>query len=305
MPIFFRLAATFLFISTAWIAAAQQQKSPVMDCAALISRSAPLVEVKPDSKIEPIENGCHASNVLISQSAYARWKAADLRITGKDLFASVTAERLPETLEVSLTGLQFSLNAGTPLSNYVMEVTQLPFDIHLAYRGDGASQELTLDDLSLRGTRFGSIGVSGAASGVSKMPVLASQVEEATKLAAIRKLSLKLDNRGVFESIVVMPLISTLPQDHDPKPAIERYRSLATAFVDSLPDRIATSDSKTVLKTFLAEFPHPAGRYQVDIDAEQPIPVADLLGAASKPQGLSALLAKLKLSAAHDSDVAQ
>ncbi len=305
MPVLSRLAVAFLCIATSWPAAAQQQKSPVTDCAGLLARAAPLVEVTPESKIEPIETGCRATNIFFSQSAYSRWKVAELTVAGKDLFASITADRLPETLEVSLTGLHVSLNTGTSLSKYVMEVIQLPYDIHLAYQWDRARQELTVSDFSLKGPRFGSVAISAAVSGVSKMPGLSSQPEEVAKQASLRKLSFKLFNRGVFETVIVMPLISALPHDQDPKPAIERYRSMATTFVDSLPETVATDDSKTALKTFVAEFPHPAGRYQVDIEAKQPVAVADLAGAAADPQALSALLSRFTLSAHHEPETVQ
>lgn len=305
MPVFSRLATTLLCIATPWVAVAQEQKNPVTDCASLLARSAPLVEVTPDSTIGPIENGCRAANIFISQGAYARWKVADLRITGKDLFASATAERLPETLEVALSGLQLSINAGTPLSNYVMEVTQLPFDIHLAYRWDGSTQEFTLDDFSIRGPRFGSIAVNGAFSGVSQMQGLAFQPDEVAKLAAIRKLSFKLDNYGIFERMVVVPLTFLLPQEQDPKPAIESYRRLVTAFVDSLPQTVATSDSKTAMKAFIAEYPHPTGLYTLDIGTKYPVPVAVLAGAAANPQSLNALVTNFTLSATQETEAAE
>lgn len=305
MPIFSRLATTFLCIATPCVAAAQEAKIPVTDCASLIARFAPLVEVKPDSTVESIDNGCRAANIFISQSAYARWKVAALNVTGKNLFASITAERLPETLDVALTGLHLSIDAGTPLSNYVMEVTQLPFNIHLAYRWDTKSKDLTLDDLSISGPRFGSIAVSGTTSGVSKMPSLAFQPDEEAKLTAIRRLSFKLDNHGVFESMVVVPIVSALPQNQDPKPLIENYRRIAITFVDALPQTVATSDSKNAMKAFITEFPHPTGRYQLNVDTKHPVPVADIAEAGINPLALNELLTTFTLSALKEPEAAK
>lgn len=300
------LCATGPFSIALSAQADDQAQKPVTDCAGLLANFPAAITIMPDSVVEPVADGCHATNIFITAGgAYARWRVADARVTGKDLFTAIGANRMPEALEVSLNGTGLAIANGRPVTEYIMQVTQTPYNVHLAYRWDHASHDLVLDDLSLKGPRFGGIAFSGTAKDVTHMPKLDGAADEDAKLFSLSKLSARLDNRGVFEGMVVVPLVSMLPPDEDPRPAIAQMQQMASGFIAMLPETVASADSKAALKDFIAAFPHPAGVYQFGIESKQPIPAEKILDGADHPQALAPLLGQLTVSATHVAPVAQ
>lgn len=304
MPSFSRLALAFscialpLSASISSIAWAAEQKKPVTDCMSLLQQAG-TIETGPDSKIEPIADGCHAANIHVSQSKYTRWRVADARITGKDLLESIGAGRMPETLDVSLKGAAVDIDIGSPALRYSNEVMQMPYDVHLAYRWDGTSHDLVFDDFSVKAPPLGEMSFSAAVANVGEMPKVAGPTAFALAITSVRSLSAHVDNHGLFEKMVVPVIIARLPRDKDPRPAITGLQQTAISFVEALPEAVAPAESKTALKSFIGEFPHPSGLYHVDIKPKHPVPGIEIIDAAKEPQVLSGLLEKLTIAANH------
>lgn len=297
MPSVFR-SLLLLSCLSAPMTAAAQDTPPVTDCPGLVQRLSPSVEIGPDSSIDPITDGCHVRDIYLAQSQYVRWRVADLRVTGEALFEAATAGRMPEQLDLTVTGAQLA-PAGVPAAqSYVMEVVQTRYDLHLAYQWDAESHDFIVDDLTIKDARSGAMSLKGALSNLSELPAMGKKPPENAKQTAIRSLNLRLDNNGIFESLVVTPMISQMTGDEDPRTRVPQYQAAATSFVETLPDAVADGESKTALKTFIADFPHPAGPYEINIVAKTPITMAELAGAAN-PVALTGLLSRITISATH------
>lgn len=314
MALAFRLAlaATCLSLTAAASFAAEPAVAPepaapkppasistaVTDCTGLVKLFGPILQTGDDTKIEAIDGGCHIENVVYAQTQFVRWKIGDISVTGEDLFKAASDQRMPKALDLTATHLAMAPSTVSAATSYIMELVQPVYDLHLAYRWDAKTHDFTLGDLTLKSAKAGLVSLKGEMAKLTQLPAFGLEPPKDADKAEIRSIALHLDNSGLFESLAVTPLVSQMPEDQDPRPQIAAYKTAATSFVESLPDTVANADSKAALKAFLADFPHPAGPYDVAITAKAPISIEDVAKAAD-PVAMTGLLSKISITASH------
>lgn len=294
-------AATCLFIPVKAVAQeppAAEQVHVVTDCDSLLKRFGSTIEMGADSKVEPIDGGCHIHNIHIAVSRFVRWKLPDLRVTGADLFDAATAQRMPVALEVSVKRAAMIPSGVSPAQTYTMEVMQPGYDAHVSYAWNPESRDFALDDFTLTVPGAGSFSINGGLSNLSELPALEKKPPEDAKQAAIKTLSIKLENHDLFQTLIVPLLIGLIPEGEDPRVLVPRYQMAATVFIDGLPETVADADSKSALKAFVAHFPRPAGTYDMSVETQPPIRMEEWQGAAD-PAVLTGLINRMKISASH------
>lgn len=280
-------------VAPAW---AKDAKAEPTDCASLFD-SLGMLNRSPQTSIEDTATGCTVTNVYFG-SSYSRTAIGQITLDADDLFGAIAGHSRPAKLELSVTNIRVSPDmADSPVTAYILETQQAPFDLHLAYSWDEASGDFDLDDLSMTMPALGNITLKARLAGVTDMPEALDSPADFAR-GNIEKLSLTLDNRGLFTAFAVPILVGNLPYNEDPRPAIATAQQAITTFITALPDTQIDANSKAILTRFVADFPKPNGFYHLEIAAEdQPVPLEGLLDFNS-PTDLVGLLSKFTLTAA-------
>ena len=277
-------------------AAARDEQPAPKDCTSLFD-SLGILNRGPQTIIEDRASGCTITNVYFG-SSYSRFAIGQITLDADDLFGAVAGHSRPARLELSVTGIHIAPEMpDSPVTAYILEAQQTPYDLHLAYRWDQASGNFDLDDLSMTMPGLGSVALTARLAGVTDMP---EELETPADFARgnIEKLTLALDNRGLFTAFAVPILVGNLPYDEDPRPAIATAQEAVTTIISALPDTQIDASSKAVLTRFVADFPKPNGFYRVEVTPSgKPVPLEGLLD-FNDPADLPGLLGKFTLSAA-------
>ena len=295
-----RFAAPLLLLPLlAAPAFAQDQPSesePVpKDCTSLFDNLGMLNRDK-QSRIEDTATGCAITDVYFGTS-YSRFAIGRITLEADDLFGAIAGHTRPAQLKLNVSGIRSSPDIDSPLNTYLMEIQQIPFELNLAYRWDAASGDFHLDDLSMHMPTIGSAVFKAELSEVRDMP---ASIEEPTDYARgnIEKLSLTLDNHGLFTAVAVPILVGSLPYDEDPRPHIAAAQKTVIALIDAQPDSQIDAASKAVLARFVNGFPRPDGHYRFEITPSgAPVSLESLVAPSDDMTGLIELLAKFTLSA--------
>lgn len=274
---------------------ASDSKPLPTDCTSLFDNLG-MLNRDAQSHIEDTATGCVVTNVYFG-SSYSRTAIGQITLDADDLFGAIAGHSRPGTLELSVTDIRVSPEMDdSPVTAYILETQQTPFDLHLAYSWDEASGDFDLDDLSMTMPTLGSITLKARLAGVTDMPEALDSPADFAR-GNIEKLSLTFDNRGLFTAFAVPVLVGNLPYDEDPRPAITTAQQAVTTFITALPDTQIDANSKAVLTRFVADFPKPNGFYHVETVAkDQPVPLEGLLDFNS-PTDLIGLLSKFTLTA--------
>lgn len=292
-----RFAAPLLLALLATPAFAQDQTSePVpTDCTSLFDNLG-ILNRDAQSEIEDTATGCAISNVYFG-SSYSRFAIGKVTLEADDLFGAVAGNTRPAQLKLNIAGVRSSPDIDSPLNTYIMEMQQVPFELNLAYRWDATSGDFHLDDLSMRMPTVGSAVFQAELSEVRDMP---AAIEEPTDYARgnVEKLTLTLDNRGLFTAVAAPILLSSLPYEEDPRPLIAAAQKAAIALIDARPEDQIDAPSKAVLARFVNAFPRPDGLYHFEITPiDAPVSLESLVAPTDDMAGLMELLARFNLSA--------
>lgn len=251
-----------------------------------------------ETTIEDTETGCAITNVYFG-SSYSRFAIGRITLEADDLFGAIAGHNRPSRLQLNVSDIRSSpdFDDSSPLTAYIMEMQQTPFALNLAYRWDAESGDFALDDLSMHMPAIGSAVFKAELSDVRDMP---ESIEEPTDYARgnIEKLTLTLDNRGLFTHVIAPIFLNTLPYDEDPRPHIAAAQKTVIALIDAQPDSQIDDASKAVLARFVNAFPKPEGIYRFEITPSgAPVSLESLVAPNDDMVGLIELLAKFTLSA--------
>lgn len=270
MRLLLPLSALVLFTPAAFA----KDAAPVIASCSELFGFVGMAERGDDTVIEDINDGCRITNFYVGTSDYQRYRIGALSVTAPGLFAAFAAELPPEAAEIVATGIVLAPRVD-PVFEYLMEVQSQPFDARLSYRWDGAAGILDLRDIGISSPLLGRLAFSAMISGVGA-EAFAEAREGMTPAIKLKAMEVTLDNGIVFQSFVLPSLMSLLPPDEDPRPAIALYQQQALATLTGLPDRLIDKASKAVVASFIESFPRPVGEYVVAMTAESGIGLEDL-----------------------------
>lgn len=282
---------------------ASDSKPVPTDCTSLFDNLGMLNRDK-QSRIEDTETGCTITDVYFG-STYSRFAIGRITLEADDLFGAVAGHTRPAQLKLNISGVRSSPDIDSPLNTYIMEMQQVPFELNLAYRWDAESGDFDLDDFSMRMPSIGSVVLKAELSGVSDMP---ATIQEPTDYARgnVEKLTLTLDNRGLFTAVAAPILLSPLPYDEDPRPHIAAAQQMVIGLINARPDDQIDPASKQVLARFVNDFPRPDGFYRFEITPiDAPVSLESLVAPTDDLAGLMELLGRFNLSATFEEPAAE
>lgn len=197
---------------------------------------------------------------------------------------------LVDELRWQLEGLEALMVSGTLLDRveisargvYVLAATEMAnFDYVLeaqARAGEGISVDLlathragavTLDRLHVDFPGENAIDATLALTDVDP---------RAPEQAVIRAARLEVETHGLFETYALMPLANLLiGLADDPEVAVARAQADAIAAIEALPEPLFQQPSRAALTMLVRDMPNPAGRVVLDLQAEDGLPVAQLV----------------------------
>lgn len=297
-----RFLAVLLLVAVTLVSPASAQKSKSayqapMTCEAAAT-AMPAFSLLETSTVEAIENGCRVTNLVFDLgNGYSRFEMAEVTLVAPDLFARWAEQRLPDAVELTVKGTQFSPQTGNATTDYIIGVQQVPYNLHLKYRWNEVAGELVLVDASMRSGILGRVSVSGTMTGVSTMPSVVDGMEDIAGYG-LSQVSITLTNRSLLENFAIPTLVAMLSSDTDPRAQIAALQATLRATASALPDTIADAASRQALVDFIDAFPHPRQTYDLSLTAEPPVPVTDISAIDGIPAA-TALLSRLKIIAAH------
>lgn len=233
--------------------------------------------VTPQSKVEMVEGGCHITDVQIKMGTYQSWMIADLtvaRLEGWDR----TSARLPSHIKLAARGIRFFPQVGNSHTRYQLALTQKPFDVRLDAGFDLASRQVFIHELALESPWIGHIGFEVEASiapdeaGAPEQPSL-RDMKGGLRISHTRVV---LDNRTLFESMLMPMVIAMIPPDDDPAEVIPKWQKKAEASLRTLPDSLIDAASRDALIRFTRDFPHPTGHFDLDVRLLKPVGLGEL-----------------------------
>lgn len=260
------------------------------NCTRLVSGFA-TVETGEQTQIIDRPEGCTINSFYIRQSGTVRYKVDKLDIVAPGLLDAYGAGKLPARMEATATGLRMSPDIDDPRYEYLLEIQVRPFDVHFAYDWNSQTGDLAVKDISMSGEALGRLAFSGLLSGVTDLDFEAMHDGPPSSVTA-KQVSVLLENRALFETLIAPMLIYTMPEGEDPRPHIAAIRQKFIDFIRVLPESIVPAASKTAIADFAGQFPSPKGKWELDISVADGVPVGSpditsLLGLLAKPGAIN------------------
>jgi hypothetical protein len=95
--------------------------------------------------------------------------------------------------------------------------------------------------------------------------------------------SLELDNKGVFEKVLLPLWVNALPEGEDPETLVPRDLASATEQIMRAPATVITPASRAALTRFLRDLPHPSGKLGLRLKFAEPQQISGLTAIVSSP----------------------
>ncbi|WP_343611308.1 hypothetical protein [Novosphingobium sp.] len=233
--------------------------------------------VTPQSKVEMTEAGCHITDVQLKKGTYQSWMIADLSVAGLEGWDR-KSKTFPSHIKLTARGIRFFPQIGNSHTRYQIALTQKPFDVRLDAGFDLASKQIVIRELALESPWIGHIGFEVEASfapdeaGGPDQPSL-QDMKGGLRILHTR---LVLDNRTLFEGMLMPMIIAMIPPDDDPAEVIPKWQKKAEADLRKLPDSLVDAASRDALIRFTRDFPHPTGHFDLDIRLARPLGLGEL-----------------------------
>ena len=264
----------FPMFSLPCLADSAGKAEPLADCAALIA-SIPDVTTTQDTVIEDIDGGCRATNLSWSQNSYVQYRADEIILLSPDLLRTLPTGELFVAADLTLKGVRAVPQTNSPLQDYIISLSSTGIDLHLAYTTDPAERTGTVD-FELDAGRLGRLALSGKLSDLDTTDVRLSDLTKVT--GRLDHLEASLEDAGLVANIFAPPILSTLPFDQDPRPAIAAAQEATVAKLASWPETTMTPESLAALSALIRAFPKPEGSWTVTVDSDPGISLQTLYG---------------------------
>ena len=265
--------------------------APLADCAALLA-SIPDVKTTQDTHIEDVDGGCRATDLSWVESSYIHYRIDEVVLLSPDLLQTFPAGRLSAAADLTLKGLRIVPQTGSPLQDYIISLSSTGIDLHLAYATHPAERTGAVD-FELSAGKLGRLSLSASLSDFDNSDVPLSNLTEVTGTLDHFEASLK-DN-GLFARLFAPPILSALPADQDPRPAIAAAQEVAIAMLASWPETTMPPKSLAALSALIRAFPKPEGSWSLSIDSEPGLSLESL--SSGDLSALSAAIAGTRITA--------
>jgi hypothetical protein len=209
-----------------------------------------------------------------------------------DTFPDLVPDR-SVAVRVEARGITFSPQInGNPKLMWMIGQQQVPFDLTLDASYDPATRRATLNELTLDGEVLGHVQLRLTAGEIP-----AARPPDLFGKGGLTSLHLDLDSRRFLTGFALSPLLPFLPDD-DPGGAVEAAKREVVGDMHAmLPQAGVSATTTDALVGFVADFPHPAHPFTIDVSAASPVTANAIEAASRSPSRLMALLRLLTISA--------
>ena len=221
----------------------------------------------PDGAVGADDTGCLVTGLELSLNNHSGLRIDYLSWSGTGLEDWVAGHGLPLSLNVTLEGAY--------LQTRFPDLPSYEWSINVKNRRNATSGainarwepsvgRLFVDRFELRDPN-NAIALSGVLTGIPPEPSQAN-----LQMLRLQALDAQIDMAGVFEVLVLTPLVAGLMGNQpDPEAAFAGYVALARSYVAALPEPQVDDATKTAINWFLSHLPSPTGRLSLKIDAPQ------------------------------------
>ncbi|WP_338721220.1 hypothetical protein [Devosia sp. XK-2] len=274
MRLFAAFALILSLMPSAALAQPAEKIKALPDCAALAASISELV-VGPDTSIEDVEGGCHASNVAFAVSNYVHYTIEEVTLRGPDLLHAYPAGDILPAADLSIKGMRIAPQTGSPLQDYITGLMAMVMDLHLVYETDPEALTSTVS-FDFKTDRLGSLFLTASLSDFDNTDM--ESVDRGEINGRLNQLALKLDDRGLFATVFAPMVLGLLPFDEDPRPRIGVIKADILAMLDMMPNRSLSDESRQALATYIDAFPKPEGNWSFDVISPDGLVLADFAG---------------------------
>lgn len=287
-----RLAPAMLLLSG--LTASSTAAEPVPQACTALAQGFLKGAITDPGQVHASDEGCQFSDVRIKLGHTQSWSIDQLTISGLDGWDRKTTP-LPPHLLVSAKGIRFSPAIDNSHIRYQLRLTQHPFDARLDAGFDPASKQLSIRELALESPWIGHIGLNMDA--IYRLDQDAHAGRDLPDLPALQlsHSRLVLDNKTLFESMLMPMIIAFVPQDQDPAVVFPRWQKRAEAQLREIPAKLLDPASREALIGFIRDFPHPTGHFQINISLAHPISPGEI----KAKKGDAAFLKEAKITAVY------
>ncbi len=260
-------------------------------CAVFFAEPTSLLD---DAEITYRADGCTLTNVTFNAGMYQSWTAKKVEIRSAAINANT--DTLPEWGEVHIQSVGY-WPSNLPAMRYLNKIKDDGFNLKVAYSWDKDSKILDVSELRLNGKNIGDVLLSASVElpELPKFDVLDTSVPSVEDIK-LRQFSAKLDDQGFFVNYVMMSLIGLIGYQEDPEPEVEKYRSMALAFVSGLSADMLGSDDKQAIIRFITDLPKPKTPAEIQLNFD---PAFTLVSNEEPLKVLGDLQKTLKIKAAY------
>lgn len=232
-----------------------------------------------DSRVRTEGESCIFTNVHIKTGHLAAWSIGQLTITGlkgPELNPKTRPARLQ--VRVEATHIVYAPTIDNARARYQIALTQRPFDVRFDVDLDFQTSHLSIREAALESPWLGTINVAFDAI------LEGNDIPEPSQVLGFKfsRIRFGLDNRIVFESMVMPMVLALLPQDKDPAVEIPRLQKDAERDLKRLPASAIDPASRDALIRFTRDLPHPTGHFTAEVNFPTPQPVRALIADSGK-----------------------
>lgn len=220
------------------------------------------------------QDGCVVKNGKVAAPRYGFWIFESARLRGEYAAGSDPYPAIPSRGSIRVEGVRFMFGK-MPGSDYLSKVQQAPLVLQLLYNWDGDTKRLTIDHAVMFSEQLGTFSLTGSLL-LGFEPTLVALGEPQERSAAVEEVSVKLDNKGLFEMYAMGPVVTSVGYDVDPEPVVEMWKAHHIKMLDLVPAEIAPASTADAMKRFIADVPHPKGVAELSLRFMQPMSVVQL-----------------------------
>lgn len=257
----------------------QERMTPIL-CEASLQVVEGFVGQAERDSVEVTDDGwCRLTGTIFTGPVIAHLRIDSLIWRGSDVGRLMQEGLPPRSLEVVAEGMRVEPSIGDSVSSYLYRIQASPtsYSAKLSVRWDGVQNAILIDEAEFRFDDTNSIAMTARVEGVDLTNMASLQTSAGT--AGLRNLSVKLEFDGWFEHHVAWTLGQELLEDGDvsPEAQVIALQRQAIDAVETFPFPTTPSSSRAALAEFIAALPHPEGVLQVQIQAEPPFGMRQLM----------------------------
>lgn len=296
MPRLALLLAAALFLNPLPVLA-QPDHAPLRDCRALLKSVFNEVTVTPETTVEDVPGGCRFTDVGYLLDGMVEYRADEVTLLTPNLLAIFPTEEIFKSADLSIKGLRILPRTGNLMGDYLTSQYTKPINIDLVYDTDPEELTAQLKRFSFDAGEIGRLTLYARFSNFDNTDL--DYTGLANEPGVIHELGLAIEDNGLIATYFLPILVSGLPYDEDPRPAIAEQKIAISTAIRALPEELISMVSAESLVRFVTDFPLSYGNWTMHFESEKGLPLS-ALDASSIDDLLALFVSDARISATAD-----